>query len=463
MKGDIIDCKEGIQGVVGMNMKERAIDIFNEALKAVDPYEAVKRHGTFLEALYRQGGFKAVTIAAFGKAAFAMARAVADQFDAVIGGGIVITKYGHSHKGILSARIEVYEAGHPVPDENGVAATKQVVELLAAAGRNTLVICLVSGGGSSLLVAPAEPLSLAEKQTVTRLLLQSGADITELNTVRKHLSCVKGGRLAEIAYPAQVVSLVLSDVINDRIDVIASGPTAPDESTYGDALRVLDRYGLARKVPQNVHEALATGAEGKRPETPKTGNPLFAVVQNTVVGSNRMAIRAAEKRAVELGFDTAIVTSELHGEARERGQWLARVALEQLSGSGDSAAGAICLVSGGETTVTVRGNGLGGRNMELAVSFAMEIEGVRGITLLSAGTDGTDGPTDAAGGIVDGETTRKARACGFAPESCLANNDSYHLLERVGDLFITGPTGTNVMDLQIVLIDHTQPVGPPNS
>ncbi|OPX95699.1 MAG: putative hydroxypyruvate reductase [Syntrophorhabdus sp. PtaB.Bin006] len=437
-----------------MNMKEQAADIFNAALIAADPYEAVKRHRASLKALCRQGAFKAVNIVAFGKAAFAMTRAIVDQFDAIIEKGIVITKYGHSQREVLPARIEAYEAGHPVPDENGMAATNRAVELLSAADRNTLVVCLISGGGSSLLVAPSEPLSLTEKQTVTRLLLQSGADIAELNTVRKHLSCVKGGRLAEIAYPAQVVSLILSDVINDRIDVIASGPTAPDESTYRDALRVLDRYGLTRKVPQNVHEILMAGSEGRRPETPKMGNPLFSLVRNIIVGSNGMAVSAAKDRAVELGLDTTVVTSELQGEARESGRWLARMALESRSRLSDSAGGAICLVSGGETTVTVRGNGLGGRNMELAVSFAMEVEGIEGITLLSAGTDGTDGPTDAAGGIVDGETIRKARTCGFAPELYLANNDSYHILERAGDLFITGPTGTNVMDLQIVLINN---------
>jgi len=437
-----------------MNMREYAVDIFNAALTAVDPCEAVKRQGSYLETLYDRGGFKAINIVAFGKAAFAMTRAIVNQFDAMIEKGIVITKYGYSQREVLPARIEVYEAGHPVPDENGMAATNRVVELLSDADRNTLVVCLISGGGSSLLVAPAEPLTLAEKQTVTRLLLQSGANITELNTVRKHLSCVKGGRLAEIVYPAQVVSLILSDVINDRIDVIASGPTVPDESTYRDALCVLDRYGLTRNVPQSVHEVLVAGSEGRRPETPKTGNPLFALVRNIIVGSNGMAIRAAKDRAVELGFDTTVVTSELQGEACESGRWLARMVLEGRIQRGYSAGGPICLVSGGETTVTVRGNGLGGRNMEFAVSFAMEVEGLKGITLLSAGTDGTDGPTDAAGGIVDGETIGKAKACGFAPELYLENNDSYHLLERVGDLFITGPTGTNVMDIQIVLIDN---------
>jgi glycerate-2-kinase len=436
-------------------MREDAIDIFGAALGAVDPYKAVKRQGPYLETLYHRGGFKGITMVAFGKAAFAMARAVADQFDTVIERGIVITKYGYLQKDRLPAKIEVYEAGHPLPDENGVAATNRAIELISAADGNTLVVCLISGGGSSLLVAPVEPLSLGEKQTVTRLLLECGADITELNTVRKHLSRVKGGRLVQIAYPARVVSLMLSDVIRDRIDIIASGPTAPDESTHGDVLRVLDKYGLTWKVPRTVRELIVAGVEGKRPETPKTGDPLFAVVENTIVGSITTALGAARKRAVELGFDTTILTSELQGEARESAQWLAMTVLEHLRISGHSIGRLTCLVSGGETTVTVRGNGLGGRNMEFAVSFAMEVEGLRGITLLSAGTDGTDGPTDAAGGIVDGETIRKARAYGFVPERYLANNDCYHLLERVGDLFVTGPTGTNVMDLQIVLVDSS--------
>jgi hydroxypyruvate reductase/glycerate 2-kinase len=314
-----------------------------------------------------------------------------------------------------------------------------------------LIVTLISGGGSALLVAPQDGISLADKQRTTSLLLNAGADIGELNTVRKHLSRVKGGRLAEAAFPATVVSLILSDVIGDRLDVIASGPTAADPTTFGEALGILERYRLSEEVPPPAMELLRRGNRGDSPETPKAGSPFLDRVENIIVGSNRQALEAAARAALELGFTVEILSAELSGEAREVGRQLAHQALTAARSKNGNAG--LCLLSGGETTVTVRGQGKGGRNMELALAFAIEIEGQPGITLLSAGTDGTDGPTDAAGAIVDGKTVARAREKGLDPREYLDNNDSYTFFKTCGGLFITGATGTNVMDLQIVLID----------
>jgi hydroxypyruvate reductase/glycerate 2-kinase len=459
---------------MGKNFKNLSKDIFSAALKAVDPYEAVKLHTKKIHSAYISAGFDRLVIAAFGKAAYSMAKAVEDDLSDLIDSGIVITKYGHrkdSNESIVTSNeksdsqqssvfnlslvtrhssLKIYEAGHPVPDENGLKGTEEMIKLLKDADENTLVVCLISGGGSALLVSPCEGITLAEKQIITELLLKAGADIYELNTVRKHLSKVKGGRLAEIAYPAKVISLILSDVIGDRLDVIASGPTSPDKTTYNDALKVLEKYRLIDKAPGRIIEVLQKGAEGFIPETPKDGDGIFENTENIIIGSNRIALDAAKQKAEKFGFHSEIISSELTGEAREVGKWLANIA-KGLRVQGFK--GSRCLISGGETTVTVKGNGLGGRNMELALSFAMEIEGIDSITLLSAGTDGTDGPTDAAGAIVDGETVKKARAIGLNPEEYLNNNDSYNFFKKIDELLVTGPTGTNVMDIQIMVIE----------
>jgi glycerate-2-kinase len=314
-----------------------------------------------------------------------------------------------------------------------------------------LIVTLISGGGSALLVAPQDGISLADKQRTTSLLLNAGVDIGELNTVRKHLSRVKGGRLAEAAFPATVVSLILSDVIGDRLDVIASGPTAADPTTFGEALGIFERYRLSEAVPPPVMELLRRGDRGDIPETPKAGSLFLDRIENIIVGSNRQALEAAARSARELGFTVEILSAELTGEAREVGRQLARQALAAASSKAGNAGH--CLLAGGETTVTVRGQGKGGRNMELALAFAIEIEGLPGITLLSAGTDGTDGPTEAAGAIVDGGTVARAREKGLDPREYLDNNDSYTFFKTCGGLLVTGATGTNVMDLQIVLIE----------
>ena len=425
-------------------MKELAIQIFYSALKAVDPYLIVSHCADQVRVEYKRGGYKNFIVVGAGKAAYHMAKGAKETLYDLINYGIVITKYGHGGK---LDKIKVIEAGHPVPDINGVKGTQQIIKLLKDLNKKTLVLCLISGGGSALLISPASGLTLEDKKEITKLLLNSGADIEALNTVRKHISKVKGGRLAEIAYPAKVFSFMLSDVIGDRLDLIASGPTAPDNTTYKDALEVLKKFKLIKKTPLRILELIKRGTGGLIPETLKEDNPIFNRVKNIVVGSNRRALIAARDKANALGLPAHIISSKIRGEAREVAKYLASLATSIRDAKGLPH----CLISGGETQVTVKGKGMGGRNMELALGFALAIEGIGGVTLLSAGTDGTDGPTDAAGAIVDGNTIPKARASGLVPEVYLKNNDSYNFFKKIDGLFITGPTGTNVMDIQIII------------
>ncbi len=438
-------------------MNKTALDIFQAALDAVDPYDAVHNHISRVESLFRKGDFTRLIAVSIGKAAFPMMHAAVDDLGDRIEKGIVLTKYGHAEKGVLPASITCLEAGHPVPDENGLSAARRILDLLETTDERTLVFCLLSGGASALLVTPSENISLVEKQQVTQQLLKAGADIFELNTVRKHLSRVKGGRLAEKAYPARMVSLILSDVIGDPLDVIASGPTAPDASTYEEALAVIRKYGLEDRVPKTVMQVLQNGLNRIIPETPKQDHPAFTRVENVVIGSNRKATEAAQKRAQSLGYEAVILGCEFQGEAADVGRSLVRKAFAASREQAGRPGKKICLIAGGETTVKVTGSGLGGRNTEMALVVAKELAGVKGITFLSAGTDGTDGPTDAAGAVVDGETIAKARAAGLDPDSYLSNNDSYNFFKPIGGLVITGPTGTNVMDVHILLIE-TEPV-----
>jgi glycerate 2-kinase len=439
--------------------REIANKIFRSALAAVNPELIVKECAKDISSSLRQNNFKDIIVVGFGKAAFQMAIAIEDVIGVdQITAGIVVTKYGHAKFQIAEQRaknkalkkIKVFEAGHPIPDENGIEATEQIIDLLNSAGKDTLVLCLISGGGSALLVSPIEGVSLGEKQLITDLLLKAGADIEELNAVRKHLSKVKGGRLAEVAYPAKTISIIISDVIGDKLDVIASGPTSADSSTFNDALRVIEKYNLFKKAPQSIINIFNRGNAGTIPETPKTDNEIFRSVQNIIVGSNKKAIDAAVNEAQSEGLKTEVLSYAVTGEAREVAKELVKKANRALS---EDHNGMVCFISGGETVVTVKGEGKGGRNMELALSFAIEIEGIEGITLLSAGTDGTDGPTDAAGAVVDGDTIIKAREMGLDPLEYLNNNDSYNLFSKTDSLIVTGPTGTNVMDIQIILID----------
>ena len=452
--------------MTAMDQKKIAKEIFQSALKAVDPYEAVKPYAKKIHVIFQNGWYKKLLVAGFGKASCHMAKAMEDEFQGKIDAGVIITKYGHSIEqksfkvkndslkkaAELSSRqaFKLFEAGHPVPDENGIQGTEEIIKLLNDTDEKTLLVCLISGGGSALLVSPYENISLKDKQAITGLLLKSGADINELNTVRKHLSKVKGGRLAEAAFPARVISLIISDVIGDKLDVIASGPTSPDSTTYIEALSVIEKYGLTDKAPQSVLKVLRKGATGVIPETPKADSSIFDDIDNMIIGSNKKALGTAKAKAETFGLDADILSSEITGEAKEVAKELAQKAIA-IKNSGKLKQPR-CLISGGETTVIVKGNGLGGRNMELALAFAFEIEGIEGITLLSAGTDGTDGPTDAAGAIVNGQTLIKARSLGLDPQKFLNNNDSYNFFKEIDGLLITGPTGTNVMDIQIMIV-----------
>jgi len=430
------------------DLRSKTMETFHAALRASDPRAVVLHHTDELRSLYLDGGFTRLIAVGIGKASYSMALAVEEALGDLLAAGIIITKYGHASDGLQLFR--VFEAGHPIPDRNGQHGTEEIIKLVENADESTLVVTLISGGGSALLVSPSEGILLEEKQEVTSLLLRAGADIGEMNTVRKHLSKVKGGRLAEIIFPAAIVSLILSDVIGDRLDVIASGPTVPDPTTYAEALGVLKKYGLLETVPSAIAHLLELGDRGILAETPKPYDPVFRNVTNTVIGSNRTALEEARQKAESCGLKAEIIGNDISGEAREAGQWLARKAIAARLHKGEQP---LCLLSGGETTVVVSGPGTGGRNMELALAFALEIDGIPGITLLSAGTDGTDGPTVAAGAIVDGSTAMRARQRGLDPLEYLRTNDSYTFFSELGGLFITGPTGTNVMDIQIMVIE----------
>jgi hydroxypyruvate reductase len=330
----------------------------------------------------------------------------------------------------------------------GAEALLQVAQ---QAGADDLVLCLLSGGGSALLPAPSPGITLAEKQQVTGLLLECGASIDEINAIRKHLSRLKGGQLARLVWPATLITLMLSDVVGDRLDVIASGPTVPDPTTYHDCLEIISRYDLLPRLPVSVRGHLQRGQAGELAETPKATDPAFVGSQTVLIGSNRMALQAACAEAQARGYKTLLLSSSLQGETRHIARMHAAIGRE-IQQSGAPLAPPACVITGGETTVTLRGDGLGGRNQEFALAAALDIAGLESVVVLSAGTDGTDGPTPAAGALADGSTVARAQALGLAPQICLRRNDSYHFFHALDDLFITGPTGTNVMDMHILLV-----------
>ncbi len=440
-------------------LRRKAQVIFLRGVRAADPYQAVLRHlrvedGKLIadRRRYSLATIRDIYVVGAGKASAVMAAAVERALGRRIRGGLINVKYGHTAP---LRRIELNECGHPVPDSNGEAGARRIMEIARKAGEQDLVICLISGGASALMPAPAPPVTLEEKQQVTRLLLACGATIHEINAVRKHISDIKGGQLARLAFPARVLALLLSDVIGDQFDVIGSGPTAPDASTFAGALAVLDRYGLRERVPASVRERLERGAAGQIAETPKPGDPAFERTQNVLVGSNRCAVDAAAAAARRLGFKPLVLSTVIEGETREVARVHAAIAREILA-SGRPARPPVCLISGGETTVTLRGKGLGGRNQEFVLAAAIDLAGVPRVVVLSGGTDGTDGPTDAAGAIADGATLARAERIGLDARRMLDDNDSYHFFEPLGDLIKTGPTNTNVMDLRLVLIGKAE-------
>ena len=428
--------------VMQRDLKAEAQQIFEAGLKAVDPKEAVKSL-VALEGNILQIGEKELDLHEFshvwaigaGKGSAAMAQAVEEILGNLVKGGLVIVKYGYLAP---LQKIHLEEAGHPTPDENGWRATRELADLLAKMGRKDLVLFLLSGGGSALLPMPVEGITLEEKMGTTNLLLQSGASIEEMNTIRKHLSQIKGGQLARLANPATLVSLVLSDVVGDPLDVIASGPTVGDPTTFQDCQAVLDRYSLREKLPPSVRSYLEAGLKGEVPETPKPNDPIFSNSYTTLVGNNLQALKAAAEKAQMLGYHTLILSSMIEGDTREAAGFHSAL-LKEIVRSGHPVGPPACLISGGETTVVVLGKGKGGRNLEFSLAAALDLEGLTGVCLLSGGTDGTDGPTDAAGAVVDGNTVARALANGLNPREFLAENDSYHFFQHLDDLLITGP------------------------
>ena len=416
------------------SMRSHARSIFQAALRAADPAAAVERY------LERRNlsRFHHIYVIGAGKAGASMAKAAERILGKRITAGLINVKYGHLAK---LRRIELNECGHPVPDAHGVDGSARIAGLATGAQKDDLVLCLISGGASALLPLPAAGISLDEKQAVTRLLLACGANIHEINAVRKHISRIKGGQLARLASPATVEALLLSDVIGDDLDVIGSGPTAPDSSTFARVAGIFEKYGITGKLPAAVRHRIDAGIRGEVPETPKPDDPLFSRVHNVVVGSNRLALDAAARKARELGYRPLVLASGIEGETREIARMHAAIARER------PVKPPACIITGGETTVTLKGNGLGGRNQEFVLAAAIDIAGLPETVIFSAGTDGTDGPTDAAGAIADGDTLRRKPDA----REFLDRNDSYHYFEALDDLVITGPTHTNVMDVRLIL------------
>lgn len=434
----------------------RLLKILQAALEAVDPYVAVRRvlrrdGGTLWvgDRRFELTGVERILVVGAGKASAPMARAVEDALGDRRPGGLVVVKTGHAAP---TQTIDIVEASHPIPDEAGLAAGRRILDLAAGAGPRDLVIALLSGGGSALLEAPAD-LTLDDLRAMTDVLLACGATINEINTLRKHVSLLKGGQLARAVAPAPLVSLVLSDVVGSPLDVIASGPTVADTSTWADAWRVVESYGIQEKLPQAVVRRLQEGLGGRIPDTPKPGAPLFARAETLVVGDNRSAALAACRQAEELGYRALLLSTFVEGEAREVAK-LAVALGREVRASGHPLAAPACLVLGGETTVTLGETpGLGGRNQELALAAALLLEGRAGITVAALATDGSDGPTDSAGALADGGTAGRGRALGLDAADHLRRHDAYPFLAAVGDLLRSGPTQTNVNDLIVVMVE----------
>jgi glycerate 2-kinase len=438
-----------------LRLRQDALSVFHSALAAVDPEEAIRRHMRLEAGTLSVGGQSyaldacdRILVVGAGKAVAPMAKALEDLLGDRIAAGMLVVKDGH---GLPLKKIRIQEAGHPVPDERGVAGTLEILKLLEGAGQRDLVVCLISGGGSALLIAPSEELRLPDKQATTKDLLACGATIHEINTIRKHLSRAKGGQLAAAAHPAAVLSLILSDVVGDDLDVIGSGPTVPDRSVFKDAIEILQRYEIWDRTPGPVRDRLSQGARGLLAETPKPGDPAFQRSTQVLVGSCLRALDAAAQAAERLGYQPLVLSSKVEGEAREVAKAFAAIGKEILS-SHHPLKPPACVLMGGETTVTLLGEGRGGRNQEFVLAGAIALEGIERIALLAGGTDGTDGPTDAAGALADGFTISRAKALGMNPFAFLKRSDSYHFFKPLDDLILTGPTRTNVMDVYMLLV-----------
>ena len=437
------------------NYREMAEEIFRAGIAAVLPDKLIREWVHLQDSSLIIGhlkfdlsSIKNIYVIGAGKASALMAKEV----DAILGNqiaeGHVITKYGH---GCDLKYITLTEAGHPTPDANGVKGTSELLRIAKRAADDDLVLCLLSGGGSALMADYPDGAQLGDLIKVNQLLVNCGADITEINTVRKHLSKVKGGQLAREVHPAQMVSFILSDVIGDPLDVIASGPSVADSSTFQDVLEVIEKFSLEPDIPPVLLKHLIEGVAGRIPETPKYGDPIFDRVHNAIIGNCSMALEASLKKACDLGLDTKIATTPLSGDSALMAKTILNDAL--VIQRDPAIAKNVCLLFGGETTIKVTGSGLGGRNQHLALAAAIELENKPGITLLSAGTDGTDGPTNATGAAVDSQTIAQAKAKGIDANRYLEEFDSYHFFKKAGGHIITGPTTTNVMDMVVVIVE----------
>lgn len=431
--------------------REILIELIENVIESVNPFSAIRQYvrierewlkiGTHEFNLEKIGD---IVVVGGGKASVVMAEALEEILGDRITEGVVNVPEGTA-SGHYTHKIKLTEAGHPLPTGASVEGTKRMLAAVSDLSSQDIVISLISGGGSALVSLPAEDMNLDEIRKTTQLLLKSGATIQEINTIRKHLSRIKGGQLARAAYPASVVGLLISDVVGDSPSTIASGPTSPDSTTFSDALAVLERYGLLEKVPREVVNHLKKGIEGKKPETPKPGEECFRNVKNVIVASNSNAVEAAKRVGRMHGLKVSAPTPPMQGEARDIGDYLAFVARKT------KVAKPALLVWGGETTVTVGGEGIGGRNQELVLSAAMNISDLENITIASFATDGVDGPTDVAGAVADGFTLKKAESLKLNPASYLERNDSYRFFKKLGDIIVTGPTGTNVMDITTLI------------
>jgi len=438
--------------------------IIQAALSASDPYTAIQKslsiNGNNLQVgkqHYLLNRYRRVRLIGIGKACIPMAAAIQDLLGDRLLDGLLVVKNQKNTLGTIQARSEesslrfpIFKSSHPVPDERSQQAGSAIKTFLQNSRIDDLVICLVSGGGSALVVSPVPGVELQDIQDLTRMLLACGATIQEINILRKHLDEIKGGGLANWTYPASLLILVLSDVLGDPLEVIASGPGFPDSSVFKDAWNVIEKYDVAGKLPARILDILRQGLQGKRKETPKPGDPIFAKVRHVIVGNNRLAANAALKQAKVEGFHSMLLTSFLEGEARQAGIFLASIARE-LASTNSLLRSPACLVLGGETTVTLTGDGLGGRNQELALGSVVQFAGLKNSMLITVATDGEDGPTNAAGAVVTGETFERAQSAGLNPLEYLKKNDSYHFFEKLDDLLVTGPTQTNVNDLALLL------------
>ncbi|MEM4520018.1 MAG: glycerate kinase [Sulfolobales archaeon] len=434
-------------------MRAHTLKILSRGLEAADPVKSIK------SILQLKGGKlyvkdkefdigSGVKVLGLGKASASMALAIEELLgDLIIDGAVIIPK---GLKPPNLGRIKILYGSHPVPDEDSINSTKELLKLCSQQDKETFIV-LISGGGSALFELPIEPITLKDLKELTTQLLRCGADIKEINTVRKHISMVKGGRLAKLLYPSNVISLILSDVVGDPIEFIASGPTAPDPTTYDDAMSLLRRYGIWDSLPISIKDVITRGLNGEIPETPKPNDEVFSKVLNCIVASNYLSLKAMEDEARRLGYNTLILTSMMEGEAKDVGKFLAGI-MKNIKFYDEPIKKPAAILVGGETTVTVRGKGIGGRNQELALSVAISIAGLDEVVFASIGSDGIDGVSVAAGGIVDGKTVSEGKKIGLNPYDVLSNNDSYNYLSRLRSSVLTGPTGTNVNDLAVALI-----------